>query len=41
MNEKSKKTKNFLIMLALGLSGMAVMNDMVIIPVWELLPPSQ
>jgi MFS family permease len=33
MNEKSEKGKNFLIMLTLGLSAMAVMNEMVIIPV--------
>jgi MFS family permease len=33
MNEKPEKTRNFLLMLALGLSTIAVMNEMVIIPV--------
>jgi predicted MFS family arabinose efflux permease len=33
MSEKSERTRNFLIMLTLGLSAMAVMNEMVIVPV--------
>jgi predicted MFS family arabinose efflux permease len=33
MNEKSEKAQNFLLMLVLGLSTIAAMNEMVIIPV--------